>query len=169
MPARAIVAGACSTRLQTVFAALSWLDDPARGVPRCEALPVRPVLASYAVAVALNGFLPANIGTLVMMVMFTSLIAGATFAAVLSGFVVQKIPFTVLNIAVYVYLFATVSGSLSFDFDLSRISSRLDRGDRRQRDRAPRATGPRVLAPGDEAPPGRSRAAAPSSASPAGS
>jgi uncharacterized membrane protein YbhN (UPF0104 family) len=34
---------------------------------------------------------------------------------VLSGFVVQKIPFTVLSIGVYVYLFATVSGSLSLE------------------------------------------------------
>jgi uncharacterized membrane protein YbhN (UPF0104 family) len=40
------------------------------------------------------------------------LIAGATFAAILSAFVVQKIPFTVLSAAVYVYLFVTVSGSL---------------------------------------------------------
>jgi len=43
------------------------------------------------------------------------LIAGATFAAVLSGFVVQKIPFTVLSVVSYVYLFATVSGSLSIE------------------------------------------------------
>jgi uncharacterized membrane protein YbhN (UPF0104 family) len=76
----------------------------------------RPVLASYAVAVALNGFLPANLGTLVMMIMFLSLIAGATFAAILSGFVVQKIPFSVYNIAAYIYLFVTVSGSLKFEF-----------------------------------------------------
>jgi hypothetical protein len=75
----------------------------------------RPVLAAYAVAVALNGFLPANIGTLVMMLMFVTLIAGATFAAILSGFVVQKIPFTVLSVAVYVYLFVTVSSSLKLE------------------------------------------------------
>jgi uncharacterized membrane protein YbhN (UPF0104 family) len=48
--------------------------------------------------------------------MFVTLIAGATFASILSGFVVQKIPFTILSVATYVYLFATVSGSLSFDF-----------------------------------------------------
>ena len=73
------------------------------------------MLASYAVGVALNGFLPANIGSLVMMLMFVTLIAGATFAAIFSGFVVQKIPFTVLSVAVYVYLFATVPGSLSLE------------------------------------------------------
>ena len=36
-----------------------------------------------------------------MMLMFVTLIAGATFAAIFSGFVVQKIPFTVLSVAVY--------------------------------------------------------------------
>ena len=114
VPAWAIVAGVLLDIVQTVFAALSWLTILRAAFPDVK-IGVRPVLASYAVAVALNGFLPANIGTLVMMVMFTSLIAGATFAAVLSGFVVQKIPFTVLSIAVYVYLFATVSGSLSLE------------------------------------------------------
>jgi uncharacterized membrane protein YbhN (UPF0104 family) len=38
----------------------------------------------------MNSFLPANIGTLVMLVMFTSVIAGATFAAIFSGFLVRR-------------------------------------------------------------------------------
>jgi uncharacterized membrane protein YbhN (UPF0104 family) len=115
VPVWAIVAGCVLDTIQTVFAALSWLTILRAAFPDA-ALPFRPVLASYAVAVALNGFLPANLGTLVMMVMFLSLIAGATFAAILSGFVVQKIPFSVYNIAAYIYLFATVSGSLSYEF-----------------------------------------------------
>jgi uncharacterized membrane protein YbhN (UPF0104 family) len=115
VPAWAIVAGCVLDTIQTVFAALSWLTILRAAFPDA-ALRLRPVLASYAVAVALNGFLPANLGTLVMMIMFLSLIAGATFAAILSGFVVQKIPFSVYNIAVYIYLFATVSGSLKFEF-----------------------------------------------------
>jgi uncharacterized membrane protein YbhN (UPF0104 family) len=101
--------------IQTVFAALSWVTILRAAFPEVS-LSARPVIACYAVAVALNGFLPANIGTLVMMVMFTSLIAGATFAAVFSGFVVQKIPFTVLSVAMYAYLFLSVSGSFSFEF-----------------------------------------------------
>ena len=71
------------------------------------------MLASYAVSVAMNSFLPANIGTFVMLVMFTSVIAGATFAAIFSGFLVQKIPFSIFNIAVYLYLFLSVAGSFS--------------------------------------------------------
>jgi uncharacterized membrane protein YbhN (UPF0104 family) len=71
------------------------------------------VLASYAAAVAMNGFLPANIGTWVMLIMFTTLLAGATFTAMLSGLAVQKIPFSIFNICVYLYLFFEISGSFS--------------------------------------------------------
>ena len=73
----------------------------------------RLVLASYASAVAMNAFLPANIGTWVMLIMFTTLLAGATFTAMLSGLAVQKIPFTIFNLALYLYLFLSVSGSFS--------------------------------------------------------
>ena len=100
--------------LQTGFAAITWLTILRAAFPDAR-VPFRPVLAAYAVGVALNGFLPANIGSLVMMLMFVTLIAGATFAAIFSAFVVQKIPFTVLSVAVYVYLFATVPGSLSLE------------------------------------------------------
>jgi uncharacterized membrane protein YbhN (UPF0104 family) len=71
------------------------------------------VLACYAAAVAMNSFLPANIGTWVMLIMFTTLLAGATFTAMLSGLAVQKIPFSIFNIAVYLYLFLSISGSFS--------------------------------------------------------
>ena len=73
----------------------------------------RIVLASYAAAVAMNSFLPANIGTWVMLLMFTTLFAGATFPMMFSGIVVQKIPFTVFNLALYLYLFLSVAGSFS--------------------------------------------------------
>jgi uncharacterized membrane protein YbhN (UPF0104 family) len=49
----------------------------------------------------------------VMLIMFTTVIAGATFTAMLSGITVQKIPFSVFNIAVYLYLFTSVAGSFS--------------------------------------------------------
>ena len=53
------------------------------------------MLAAYAAGVALNGFLPANIGTLVTLLMFVAIIPRASFAGVLGGMVVQKIFFTV--------------------------------------------------------------------------
>jgi uncharacterized membrane protein YbhN (UPF0104 family) len=116
VPAYAIAGGIVLGTLQTVFAALAWLTILRAAFPDTH-LPFRPVLASYAVAVALNGFLPANIGSLVMLLMFTTLIASATFAVVFSGFIVQKIPFSVFNVAAYLYLFATVAGSLSIKLD----------------------------------------------------
>jgi uncharacterized membrane protein YbhN (UPF0104 family) len=112
VPPGAIVAGAVLETLQTVFAALVWLAILRAAFPSAR-VPFRVVLAAYAAAVALNDFLPANIGTLVMLVMLTTVIAEATFAALLSGFVVEKIPFSVFNIALYLYLFLSVSGSFS--------------------------------------------------------
>ena len=100
VPAYAIVGGIVLSTLQTVCVAMAWLTILRAAFPDTH-LPLRPVLASYAVAVALNSFLPANIGSLVMLLMFTTLIASATFAVVLSGFIVQKIPFSVLDTGVY--------------------------------------------------------------------
>ena len=78
------------------------------------------VLACYAAAVALNWVLPANLGTFAMLLMFTTIIAGATFAGVLGAMAVEKIFFTLIGAGVYVYLFLTVGGS--FDLQLGFIS-----------------------------------------------
>jgi uncharacterized membrane protein YbhN (UPF0104 family) len=111
IPAWAIVVGVLLQSANTALAALAWFGilraSPLGGVN------YRIVLASYATAVALNSFLPANIGTWVMLLMFTALFAGATFPMMFSGIVVQKIPFTVFNVALYLYLFLSVAGSFS--------------------------------------------------------
>jgi uncharacterized membrane protein YbhN (UPF0104 family) len=78
--------------------------------------PWRQVWAAYAASVALNGVLPANLGTLMLMLMFTTLIAGATFAAVLGGYAVQKIFYCVFGAIPYLYLFFTVAGSFDIKF-----------------------------------------------------
>jgi uncharacterized membrane protein YbhN (UPF0104 family) len=115
VPAWAIVAGVGLESAQTSLAALAWFGILRAALPKA-VLPYRLVLASYAAAVAMNSFLPANIGTFVMLVMFATLIAGATFTMVFSGLLVEKIPFTILNVALYLYLFITVSGSFSAKF-----------------------------------------------------
>jgi uncharacterized membrane protein YbhN (UPF0104 family) len=112
VPAWAVVAGVVLQSLQTSFAALAWLAILRAAFPRA-GVSFRLVLASYATAVAMNSFLPANTGTWVMLIMFTTVIAGATFTSILSGFAVQKIPFSIFNIAVYLYLFLSVAGSFS--------------------------------------------------------
>ncbi|HTR74305.1 MAG TPA: YbhN family protein [Solirubrobacterales bacterium] len=112
IPPWAIVAGIALQTVQTTLAALAWFGI-LRATPFGDGVSYRIVLASYATSVALNAFLPANIGTWVMLLMFTTLFAGATFTMMLSGIAVQKIPFSVFNIAVYLYLFLSVAGSFS--------------------------------------------------------
>jgi uncharacterized membrane protein YbhN (UPF0104 family) len=110
IPLWAVVSGVLLETAQTSLAALAWHGILRAALPR-ERVSYRLVLACYAVAVALNGFLPANVGTWVMLLMFTTLFAGATLTLVLSALIVEKIPFSVFNIALYLYLFVTVSGS----------------------------------------------------------
>jgi uncharacterized membrane protein YbhN (UPF0104 family) len=112
IPPWAVLAGVGLETAQTALAALAWFGILRAALPQAK-IPYRLILACYAVAVALNGFLPANIGTWVMLLMLTTLIAGATFAMVLSGLIVEKIPFSVFNVALYLYLFLSVSGSFS--------------------------------------------------------
>lgn len=112
VPPWAIAGGVLLQSIQTALAALAWFGILRAALPE-SGVTYRIVLASYATAVALNSFLPANIGTWVMLLMFTTLFAGATFTMMLSGIVVQKIPFTVFNLALYLYLFLSVAGSFS--------------------------------------------------------
>jgi uncharacterized membrane protein YbhN (UPF0104 family) len=112
VPAWAVVAGIILQTAQTTLAAVAWLTILRAAFPRVT-ITFRLVLASYAVAVGMNSFLPANIGTFVMLIMFTTVIAGATFTAIFSGYLIQKIPFSIFNVAVYLYLFLSVAGSFS--------------------------------------------------------
>ena len=75
-----------------------------------------PVLAAYATGVALNNFVPANMGTFVMLLMYVAIVQGATFPGVLGGYVVQKIFYFVIGTLIYIYLFSAVAGSFDFQF-----------------------------------------------------
>ena len=110
-----VVAGVALATVQTVATSTGWywILRVAYGK---EAVSRKAILACYATAVALNGFLPANLGTLVSLVMFAAVVAGATFSGVLGGYVVQKIFFTAAGIFVYLYLFLSVSGSFDIKF-----------------------------------------------------
>jgi hypothetical protein len=74
------------------------------------------VLASYAAGVALNNFLPANIGTFVTLVMYVAVVRGSTFPGILAGYVVQKIFYFVIGTLIYLYLFTQIAGSFDFRF-----------------------------------------------------
>jgi uncharacterized membrane protein YbhN (UPF0104 family) len=115
--ARYLVAGWALQTIQTTLTALGWYSILVAGHSSA-AVPYRQILAAYATGVALNGFLPANIGTFVMLLMYVAIIPGATFPGVLGGMVVQKIFFTVVGTLVYVYLFASVAGSFELQLNL---------------------------------------------------
>jgi uncharacterized membrane protein YbhN (UPF0104 family) len=109
------VVGACALKtLQTTATAFAWYSILRYAYPTTRFL---LVLACYSTSVALNGILPANLGTLVMLLMFTAIIAGATFSGVLGGYVVEKIFFTLIGAFTYLYLFLTVGGSFDIKFE----------------------------------------------------
>jgi uncharacterized membrane protein YbhN (UPF0104 family) len=113
-----IAAIACMT-LQTTATAYAWYSILHFAYP--ERTKWRDILAGYAVSVALNGILPANLGTLVFLIMVTTFLV-VSFAAVLGAYAVEKIFFTVAGAFVYLYLFVTVGGS--FDISFSWVHER---------------------------------------------
>jgi uncharacterized membrane protein YbhN (UPF0104 family) len=110
IPAGYLIAGWVLQTVQTSLTALGWYYILRAGYPRRPPL-YRAVLATYAAGVAMNGFLPANIGTFVTLLMFVAIIPGSNFTGILGAAVVQKIFFTVIGAVVYLYLFLSVSGS----------------------------------------------------------
>jgi len=99
--------------VQTTATAFAWYSILHYAYP--ERTKWRDILAGYAVSVALNGILPANLGTLVFLIMVTVLI-GISFVAVLGAYAVEKIFFTLSGAFVYLYLFLTVGGSFDISF-----------------------------------------------------
>ena len=115
IPVGDLIAAIALITLQTITTGYAWCAILRFAYPDSD-IRLLQVLACYAAAVALNWVLPANLGTLTMMLMFTTIILAATFAGVLAGFAVQKIFYTLIGTAVYVYLFLTVNGSFDLQF-----------------------------------------------------
>ena len=109
-----IVLGCIFQCLQTVLTALGWYGILRYAYPG--GVTYMPVLAAYAAGVALNNFLPANIGTFVTLVMYVAIVRGSTFPGILAGYVVQKIFYMIIGTLIYVYLFTQVTGSFDFQF-----------------------------------------------------
>src|SRR5829696_2746175 len=111
VPVGYIVAGLTFQAAQTVLAGLSYYGilKAAYG----DEVSLAPIVTAYAVGVAMNNFLPANIGTLVTLLMFVALIPACTFAGAIAAYLVQKIFFTIAGTFVYLYLFLSVPGSFT--------------------------------------------------------
>jgi uncharacterized membrane protein YbhN (UPF0104 family) len=104
---------------QTFFAGLSYY-----GILKAaykEEVQFWPIIASYAVGVAMNGFLPANIGTFVTLFMFVAIIPSCTLGGAIAAYLVQKIFFTIAGTVVYLYMFVSVPGA--FDISFGRETS----------------------------------------------
>jgi uncharacterized membrane protein YbhN (UPF0104 family) len=110
-----LVGAVALTTLQTTATAFGWYSILRFAYPG--KIRWLDILACYAASVAINGIVPANLGTLAMLLMFTSIIAGATFAAILGAYAVQKIFFTLIGTFVYLYLFLSVGGSFDIKFE----------------------------------------------------
>jgi uncharacterized membrane protein YbhN (UPF0104 family) len=115
-----IVAGVFFQTIQTTLTAVAWYYILAAGYPD-GGVRYRDILAAYAAGVAMNGFLPANIGTFASLLMYVALIRGSTFAGVLGATVVQKIFYTAIGVFVYLYLFISVPGT--FNLELGVVSN----------------------------------------------
>ena len=118
VPAGYIVAGLAFQSAQTFFAGLSYYGILRAAYPG--EVQLWPIVTAYAAGVAMNNFLPANIGTFTTLLMFVAIIPSATFAGSLAAYLVQKIFFTIAGTFVYLYLFLSVPGS--FDANLGNLS-----------------------------------------------
>jgi uncharacterized membrane protein YbhN (UPF0104 family) len=117
LKARTIVGGVTLQSAQTALAGLSYYGILRFAYPG--EVRIAPIVTAYAVGVAMNGFLPANIGTFVTLLMFVAIIPSATFGGAIAAYLVQKIFFTVAGTFVYLYLFLSVPGS--FDLNLGGL------------------------------------------------
>ena len=118
IPVGYIVAGLFFQTGVTAFAAVSYYGILRAAYPGEVSFP--PILTAYAVGVAMNNFLPANIGTFVTLLMFVAIIPACTFAGAIAAYLVQKIFFTLAGTFVYLYLFLSVPGS--FHESLGNVS-----------------------------------------------
>ena len=114
IPAGYLVAAVVLQTGQTVLTGLSYYGILEAAYPGRVAM--RGVVTAYAVGVAGNCFLPANIGTFVTLVMFVAIIPSATFAGSIAAYLVQKIFFVLAGAFVYLYLFLSVPGSFDISF-----------------------------------------------------
>jgi uncharacterized membrane protein YbhN (UPF0104 family) len=118
VPTGYMVAGVTFQTAQTAFAGLSYYGILRAAYPG--QVEFAPIVTAYAVGVAMNNFLPANIGTFVTLMMFVAIIPAATFGGAIAAYLVQKIFFTIAGTFVYLYLFLSVPGS--FTESLGNIS-----------------------------------------------
>ncbi len=114
IPKGYLVAALSFQTLQTFFAGLSYY-----GILKFaykDEVTLWPIIAAYAVGVAMNGFLPANMGTFVTLLMFVAIIPSCNVGGAIAAYIVQKIFFTIAGTFVYLYMFLSVPGAFDVSF-----------------------------------------------------
>ncbi len=115
VPVGYLIAGSVLQIVQTTFNGVAYYYILSYGYPN-GGVQFWPIITAYAVGVAMNNFLPANIGTFVTLLMFVAIIKGATFPGVFAAYLVNKIFFTIVGGLVYLYLF--LEAGAAFDVEL---------------------------------------------------
>jgi uncharacterized membrane protein YbhN (UPF0104 family) len=114
IPPGYLIAALFFQSLQTVLTGFSYYGIFAAAYPG--EVTMRPIITTYAVGVAGNCFLPANLGTLITLVMFVAIIPSCTFGGAIAAYLVQKIFFTIAGTFVYLYMFLSVPGAFNISF-----------------------------------------------------
>ena len=110
-----VVLGLSFQTLQTLFISLAWRNILRGAYPK-SVLPYREVLSYYAGGAGLNSILPASAGTVAMLGLYRTAIAGSTVAGLVGATLVQNIFFVVVAALIYLWLFLSVAGSFDVKF-----------------------------------------------------
>jgi uncharacterized membrane protein YbhN (UPF0104 family) len=110
-----VVLGLSFQTLQTLFISLAWRNILRGAYPK-SVLPYREVLSYYAGGAGLNSILPASAGTVAMLGLYRSAIAGSTVAGLVGATLVQNIFFVIVAALIYLWLFLSVAGSFDVKF-----------------------------------------------------
>lgn len=115
VPVGYLLAGIVLQMVQTTFNGVAYYGILSYAYPEEGAVQLWPIITAYAVGVAMNSFLPANIGTFVSLLMFVAIIPGATFPGILAAYLVNKIFFTIVGALVYLYLFLEAGAAFNVE------------------------------------------------------
>ena len=110
-----LILGITFQTLQTLFVALAWRNILRGAYPKSN-VTYRPILSYYAGGTGLNAILPASAGTVAMLGLFRTSIAGSTVAGLIGATLVENIFFAVMGVLVYAWLFLSVTDSFNHNF-----------------------------------------------------
>ena len=114
VPIGYLIAGVAFQVAQTTFNGVAYYGILRYAYPEA-GVALWPIVTAYAVGVAMNSFLPANIGTFVTLLMFVALIPGSNFAGIFAAYVVNKIFFSIVGALVYILLFLQAGAAFNVE------------------------------------------------------